>query len=864
MSIVRDLDVDDALLRSALDYAARGWRVTPLHDVAGGACSCGKPDCDRSAGKHPRMSKWGESATTDEATIRGWFTKWPPMNFGIATGPESGIWVLDVEAEGLGTLETLERENKELPKTFTVQSGGGGKHFYFRWPTDGTVIPSRNVPCVAKIDTRGAGGQIVGPGSRSLKGEYSILADEPAADAPEWLIDLVARMERPSASFTPALQPSLDVGDSDRVRRARAYLEKIPGGVAGNGGSNPCLWAASVLVWGYCLDRATARELMAEYSARCSPPWSEREIEHKLDDAAKGGIDKPLGWLLDAARPDRIAAPSARRGATTATETPPATPNDAVDDPHRLAGAYLAATADVLRHWRGEWHRWHGGAYRPMTDDDMRARITEHIRAEFVHAGETEPVDDDKGPRSTRKVSTRIVGDTLNALVGMAHIGDAIDAPAWIDGEKGPDPAALIVTRSGILDVAAWADGRPDYLRPLTPALWTPTALPFAFAADAPKPERWLAFLGQLWPDDPASIACLQEWMGYLLTPDTRQQKILFLLGPKRAGKGVITRMITALVGEENRAGPTLGSLTTNFGLSALLGKTVATISDARLSGRADSAVVVERLLSISGEDALSVDRKHREPITARLSARFVIASNELPRLGDASGALAGRLILLRFTRTFFNTEDSDFERKLQPELPGILLWALDGLRRLRARGRFVQPESGGKLVREMEDLGSPVGAFVREKCVIESGASVPVPELYAEYRRWCEQHGRKDIQNEENFGRDLRAAIPELERVRRRQGTERWYAYTPLRLRRIGDPEAEEGHLVPRGRSDLPLVALQKSGSEEIEKEWEGRCDLRGPMDLTAPPPPSGPPPSTGRRYGAVNGPGQAKGGAA
>jgi Bifunctional DNA primase/polymerase, N-terminal/AAA domain len=305
------MGLDSQNFDNAIALARTGWRIVPLHDVERGACSCGKPDCDRSAGKHPRLSKWGESATTDEATIRGWFAKWPTMNFGVATGPESGIWVLDVEAEGLATLETLERENGKLPATFKVRSGGGGEHVYFRWPTDGAVIPSRGVPGVAKIDTRGAGGQIVGPGSRSLKGEYSILADEPIADAPAWLLDLVVRRETP-APAAPSLQPTFDATlTRQRVERARAYLASVKPAVQGDGGSNVTLWAARVLVRGFALDRGTARQLMAEYSARCSPPWSEKEIGHKLDDAETKPFDKPLGWLLDAPRPERNAAPSA-------------------------------------------------------------------------------------------------------------------------------------------------------------------------------------------------------------------------------------------------------------------------------------------------------------------------------------------------------------------------------------------------------------------------------------------------------------------------------------------------------------------------------------------------------------------------
>ena len=111
------------------------------------------------------------------------------------------------------------------------------------------------------------------------------------------------------------------------------------------------------------------------------------------------------------------------------------------------------------------------------------------------------------------------------------------------------------------------------------------------------------------------------------------------IVGPKRSGKGTIARILARLVGLANVCVLMLAGLGTNFGLWPLLGKTLAIISDARLSGRTDAAVVVERLLSISGEDAQTVDRKNLSQVTCKLPGRFAILTNELPRLNDASGA---------------------------------------------------------------------------------------------------------------------------------------------------------------------------------------------------------------------------------
>src|SRR5262249_4640942 len=101
--------------------------------------------------------------------------------------------------------------------------------------------------------------------------------------------------------------------------------------------------------------------------------------------------------------------------------------------------------------------------------------------------------------------------------------------------------------------------------------------------------------------DPRENIATLQEWMGYLLTPATRQQKILMMIGPPASGRSTIARIITALIGPDNVASPDLASFAEQFGLSPLVGKTVAIVGDARLSNRPDSAQIVGRLLRIVG-----------------------------------------------------------------------------------------------------------------------------------------------------------------------------------------------------------------------------------------------------------------------
>src|SRR5262249_10450167 len=149
--------------------------------------------------------------------------------------------------------------------------------------------------------------------------------------------------------------------------------------------------------------------------------------------------------------------------------------------------------------------------------------------------------------------------------------------------------------------------------------------------------------------------------------------------------------------------------------LSALVNKSVAIIPDARFDRGSQRAV--EHLLSISGEGRLNIDRKHMSHWTGKLGVRFVVLTNELPNFLDVSGALASRFLIISLKESFYGREQLNLKDQLIVELPGILNWAIEGLERLKARGHFVIPESSEDAMMQLEELSSPVSAFVRECC---------------------------------------------------------------------------------------------------------------------------------------------------
>lgn len=162
----------------ALRYAALGWRVFPCHWIVNGGCSCGDEECSR-PGKHPLG--WREAAphglkdaTTDPDRLRYWFTRWAAANMAIATGPESGVWVLDADgAEGVRQFGLMCEAHGALPPHPLARTGGGGQHHFFPWPADGQAIGNRQRHGGFPIDVRGAGGYVLVEPSVNLKGVYA-------------------------------------------------------------------------------------------------------------------------------------------------------------------------------------------------------------------------------------------------------------------------------------------------------------------------------------------------------------------------------------------------------------------------------------------------------------------------------------------------------------------------------------------------------------------------------------------------------------------------------------------------------------------------------------------------------------------
>jgi P4 family phage/plasmid primase-like protien len=704
----------DGLVTHALRYAQLGLPVFP---------------CKRKT-KSPLVKKGFKAATLNEEQIKDWWAQWPNAMIGVPTGPSSGIDVIDIDVKPQEFIDGFAFLRQwESMSPLIVRTPSGGAHIWFK--SDGKVRNSTD-RLAPGIDTRGDGGYVIVPPSRKnidragyefLRGGIDELDKLPSF--PTTLLGRISQKHLGQSNNEPKAKPE----------RVAAAMAVIP--------NNNLGWDDWKTL-GLAIFRATSG---TDQGFQIFDQWSRKSS--KYDEA-----NTRREWeSIHRSPPTRIGAGTIFFEADRAdprwwnggklmlrAESPVESAKEFV---RRL---FVRDDAQALVYYRGAFYEWIGTHWVECDADHLRSQLYEFCNEAIKPAGT--PFN----PTASK------VNQIIDALQAVVEEDARRTVPFWLD-DRGTPCDHLIACRNGLFDPIT------RRLTAHSPRFFNVNCLPFDHDPNAPSPQQWRAFLRQLWPDDEdgkRARLTLQEIFGLLLTSDTSFQKIFMLVGPPRSGKGTIGRVLRHLLGADNIANPSMASLTGEFGLSQLIDKNLAIISDARHGTRTTSHAVAERLLSVSGEDAQTINRKHKNFWSGRLTTRFLMLTNELPNIADTSGAFASRFVLLTLTKSFLGKENIQLEHSLVQELTGILNWSLWGLERLQNRGSFKMPQSSTDSLQRLSDLSSPIGAFLRDWCTRAPEAQVNVKVLYNAWKYWCEANnippGSAIV-----FGRDLHAHCPEI-----------------------------------------------------------------------------------------------------
>lgn len=335
---------------------------------------------------------------------------------------------------------------------------------------------------------------------------------------------------------------------------------------------------------------------------------------------------------------------------------------------------------------------------------------------------------------------------------------EAIKRTVYYDGEVNPH-RNYVNLLNGMFDLDEFqiVEHHPEF--------YSTIQIPIIFTPDAQCP-LFIRFLEQVFEGDKQRIALSQEWVGYLLTAEMKAQMALILFGSGANGKGVFVDIISMLIGVENISHIPLNELHKGFSRVCLYNKTANISSENETDGKGFNT---QYFKGIVGEDIIHAEQKNKPVFSFKPTAKIVMAMNNLPYTSDKSRGYYRRLSILHFS-TFFNEEqrDKDLKEKLQVELPGIFLWALEGLKRLRENNyNFSECESTKKILSQYEKELNPILQFCEECIVAVENESHREDNkvIYNTFRNWAESNGLRKYANisSQRFWREFEACTKSI-----------------------------------------------------------------------------------------------------
>jgi putative DNA primase/helicase len=342
--------------------------------------------------------------------------------------------------------------------------------------------------------------------------------------------------------------------------------------------------------------------------------------------------------------------PSTQAGTAAPASRPPNDPGLV-----RLLAEAIASAETFACDAGGLLYRYRDGVYVPDAE--------QHIKHEVKHL----LLAWDR----TSRWNTRLVEQVVAYL--------AADAAALWERPS----LSVINLANGLLDLSSGT------LVAHNPLVRTTVQLPVCYAPHADCPA-WDAFLAAVLPADVYAAGIIWQLLASLMIPCTDAHQAILLSGLGGNGKSTLLAAIRAFLGEPNISSLNLNQITgERFAAAHLFGK-LANICDDLSSRHLGDTSTFKRVV---GGDAITADRKHREPIVFRPFARLLFSANEYPQSSDASSGFYERWVVIPFARGFRGQRGEiprqvlDAQLAAPHELSGALNRALAAMPSVLGRG---------------------------------------------------------------------------------------------------------------------------------------------------------------------------------
>ncbi|MGM9916516.1 phage/plasmid primase, P4 family [Anaerotignum sp.] len=321
----------------------------------------------------------------------------------------------------------------------------------------------------------------------------------------------------------------------------------------------------------------------------------------------------------------------------------------------------------------------------------------------------------------------------------------------------------LINVKNGLVDI------QKMQLLQHTPEVLTTYQLNCNFVPDA-RCDRYLKFLEELCTHDGEvdheQIAVFQEYVGLILSNVNgyRAKKTMNLYSPLgNTGKTVSTRPLTEILGIERTVNVPIQKLSDRFSMGDIYGKRLILVGD-QSGGQIDDSSIFKQL---TGGDNVRVEQKGKTGFDYLFPGCILMICNNLPGFTDDKGGhIFERLEIMKCENVIpVEKRDPMLYDKIKPELDGIFLWGLEGLKRLIGNGfRFTQSCRNKETMQEYRETSDTLFRYISEKCEMTGNVRndrIKKTDFESDYEKWCYIEGLNGVQQKNIRARMESYGIP-------------------------------------------------------------------------------------------------------
>ena len=277
--------------------------------------------------------------------------------------------------------------------------------------------------------------------------------------------------------------------------------------------------------------------------------------------------------------------------------------------------------------------------------------------------------------------------------------------------------------------------------------------LNYDVAEDDHEPEVWQEFFDAAQMDEKQQRSWWRQ-LSVIVMRDNQHHRIFYNFGSPRSGKGTTTAICSAFFGKNGAAAIPRSISSGTHVATVIVGKALLTINDMKFDKHVNNCFI-QILLNLVGEDAITINPKHKDMFDYYPEANIMITSNEIPNFRGNLSGLDGKFVFTVFQRGE-KPIDLTLRRRMLDTMPHIIRKAITMYAETVESGYDFDTERGKMVRDQFAESASVCIRYVNEYCTLGEGFNDSSQEIFNSFREYVKDQGEHGKTSQPQFQTEI------------------------------------------------------------------------------------------------------------